>query len=123
MPVSTARFANVAFSNGSLPQGFLDRINKGQPISAPSDYNMSSLISGGYHTIKLPTPIEVHSGDNVIIAITYNTRVPLSWAYERTNITKNLITKPGQAYYYNGEWHDLYPYNRDIVGCIRAYLT
>lgn len=36
-PVKTARFANVAFSNGSLPQGFLERINKLQPISAPSD--------------------------------------------------------------------------------------
>lgn len=36
-PVKTARFANVAFSNGSLPAGFLERINKFQPISAPSD--------------------------------------------------------------------------------------
>ena len=29
-PVKTARFANVAFSNGSLPAGFLDRIQKQQ---------------------------------------------------------------------------------------------
>lgn len=36
-PVKTARFANVAFSNGSLPAGFLARISKFQPISAPSD--------------------------------------------------------------------------------------
>ena len=36
-PVKTARFANVAFSNGSLPAGFLSRIAKLQPISAPSD--------------------------------------------------------------------------------------
>lgn len=36
-PVKTARFANVAFSNGSLPAGFLDRIQKLQPLSAPSD--------------------------------------------------------------------------------------
>lgn len=36
-PVKTARFANVAFSNGSLPQGFLERIDRGQPLSAPSD--------------------------------------------------------------------------------------
>ena len=36
-PVKTARFANVAFSNGSLPAGFLERIQKLQPISAPSD--------------------------------------------------------------------------------------
>lgn len=36
-PVTTARFANVAFSNGSLPAGFLERISKKQPISAPND--------------------------------------------------------------------------------------
>ena len=36
-PVKTARFANVAFSNGSLPAGFLERIKKLQPLSAPSD--------------------------------------------------------------------------------------
>ena len=36
-PVKTARFANVAFSNGSLPAGFLARIAKLQPLSAPSD--------------------------------------------------------------------------------------
>ena len=34
---TTARFANVAFSNGSLPAGFLERIAKRQPLSAPSD--------------------------------------------------------------------------------------
>ena len=36
-PVKTARFANVAFSNGSLPAGFLERLDKIQPITAPSD--------------------------------------------------------------------------------------
>ena len=36
-PVKTARFANVAFSNGSLPAGFLARLQKLQPLSAPSD--------------------------------------------------------------------------------------
>ena len=36
-PVTTARFANVAFSNGSLPLSFLDRIMSKQPLVAPSD--------------------------------------------------------------------------------------
>ena len=36
-PFSTARFANVAFSDGSLPYGFLRRLEKRQPLSAPSD--------------------------------------------------------------------------------------
>lgn len=35
--VTTARFANVAFSNGSLPAGFLERLMKRQPLSSPSD--------------------------------------------------------------------------------------
>ncbi len=34
---STARFANVAFSDGSLPHGFLKRLQKRQPLSAPHD--------------------------------------------------------------------------------------
>ena len=36
-PISTARFANVAFSNGSLLAGFIDRIMKKQPLSSPND--------------------------------------------------------------------------------------
>jgi len=35
--ISTARFANVAFSDGSLLHGFYHRIQKRQPLSAPSD--------------------------------------------------------------------------------------
>lgn len=35
--VSTARFANVAFSDGSLLHGFNQRIQKKQPIVAPKD--------------------------------------------------------------------------------------
>ncbi len=37
MPVSTARFANVAFSDGSLLHGFNQRFAKRQPLSAPND--------------------------------------------------------------------------------------
>lgn len=37
LPISTARFANVAFSDGSLLHGFNQRFAKRQPISAPND--------------------------------------------------------------------------------------
>jgi FlaA1/EpsC-like NDP-sugar epimerase len=37
LPISTARFANVAFSDGSLLHGFNQRIQKRQPLSAPKD--------------------------------------------------------------------------------------
>ncbi|MCR5297875.1 MAG: polysaccharide biosynthesis protein [Paludibacteraceae bacterium] len=48
-PVTTARFANVAFSNGSLPAGWIERIMKKQPLVAPSDvrrYFVSPAESG-----------------------------------------------------------------------------
>ncbi|MCQ8869337.1 UDP-N-acetylglucosamine 4,6-dehydratase [Vibrio splendidus] len=37
MAISTARFANVAFSDGSLLHGFNQRLLKNQPIVAPND--------------------------------------------------------------------------------------
>ena len=37
IPITTARFANVAFSNGSLLSGYLERMLKKQPLSCPSD--------------------------------------------------------------------------------------
>lgn len=36
-PITTARFANVAFSNGSLLDGFIYRLMKRQPFSVPTD--------------------------------------------------------------------------------------
>ena len=47
--VSTARFANIAFSDGSLLHGFNQRIEKMQPIVAPNDvrrYFMTAKESG-----------------------------------------------------------------------------
>lgn len=49
MPISTARFANVAFSDGSLLHGFNQRFAKHQPIAAPNDvrrYFVTSQESG-----------------------------------------------------------------------------
>lgn len=37
IPVSMARFANVAFSDGSLLHGFTQRLMKRQPLAAPND--------------------------------------------------------------------------------------
>ncbi len=37
LPITTARFANVAFSNGSLLAGFIERVMKQQPLSCPND--------------------------------------------------------------------------------------
>lgn len=37
IPINSARFANVAFSNGSLLDGFQNRVSKHQPLSLPYD--------------------------------------------------------------------------------------
>ena len=37
LKITTARFANVAFSNGSLLYGYIERLHQRQPISCPSD--------------------------------------------------------------------------------------
>lgn len=37
LEATTARFANVAFSDGSLPDGWRRRLDKRQPLSAPQD--------------------------------------------------------------------------------------
>jgi len=49
LPITTARFANVAFSNGSLLFGFMERLMKKQPLSSPIDikrYFLSPKESG-----------------------------------------------------------------------------
>jgi FlaA1/EpsC-like NDP-sugar epimerase len=49
MKITTARFANVAFSNGSLLAGFIERLMKQQPLSCPADvkrYFVSPVESG-----------------------------------------------------------------------------
>lgn len=67
LPISTARFANVAFSDGSLLHGFNQRFAKGQPISAPNDVRryfvtpqesgelcLMSTLTGGNRDIYFP---------------------------------------------------------------------
>ncbi len=63
LPIKTARFANVAFSNGSLPLGFLERLNKQQPWSCPRGirrFFVSPLESG---ELCLMASIMGESGD------------------------------------------------------------
>jgi FlaA1/EpsC-like NDP-sugar epimerase len=65
LPIKTARFANVAFSNGSLPLGFLDRLAKRQPWSCPQGikrFFVSPIESG---ELCLMASIMGESGDVV----------------------------------------------------------
>ncbi len=65
LPIKTARFANVAFSNGSLPIGWLNRLAKGQPLSCPLGirrFFVSPIESG---ELCLIASIVAESGDIV----------------------------------------------------------
>ena len=88
--VSTARFANVAFSDGSLLHGFNNRFLRGQPISAPRDIeryfltqqesgelSLMSALFGDRHEIFFPK-------DDVSLKLT-----------KFTDITSKFLLKKG----------------------------
>ena len=43
--VTTARFANVAFSNGSLPDGWIHRLQKKQPLVSPEESGQICMLA------------------------------------------------------------------------------
>ena len=63
LKITTARFANVAFSNGSLLYGYLERLLQRQPISCPSDIKRFFVSPEESGEICLLTCILGNSGD------------------------------------------------------------
>ncbi len=63
LKITTARFANVAFSNGSLLYGYLERLIQRQPISCPSDVKRFFVSPEESGEICLITSILGKSGD------------------------------------------------------------
>lgn len=61
--ISTARFANVAFSDGSLLHGFNQRIEKRQPIVAPNDIKRYFVVPKEAGELCLMSCIFGHNGD------------------------------------------------------------
>lgn len=114
-PVKTARFANVAFSNGSLPAGFLARISKLQPISAPSDVKryfvspeesgqicMLACILGGNREIFFPKLFEkqMMSFDSIAIhLLEEHGYQPLECSSDQEAIDKSIDLKNGSRFY------------------------
>ena len=70
--VTTARFANVAFSNGSLLYGYVERLFQGQPISCPSDVKRFFVSPSESGEICLITCILGNSGDIFFPKLTKN---------------------------------------------------
>ena len=117
--ISTARFANVAFSDGSLLAGFDNRIKKSQPIAAPNDVKryfltsqesgelcLLSCLLGKSNEIFFP---KLNEELNLItfseIALRYLTSLgyqPLICSSEkeaRSNISKNISIKQWPCYF------------------------
>lgn len=109
---STARFANVAFSNGSLLKAFWDRLDRGQPLSAPSNIKrffitheeaarlcLLEALAGPKGTIAIPrAPGEIELTSFVNVA----TNVLASRGYEPLlceSEEEARATKPS-----NGKW-------------------
>ena len=63
LKITTARFANVAFSNGSLLYGYIERLLQRQPISCPSDVERFFVSPEESGEICLVTSILGNSGD------------------------------------------------------------
>ncbi len=63
LKITTARFANVAFSNGSLLYGYIERLLQRQPISCPSDIKRFFVSPEESGQICLLTCILGNSGD------------------------------------------------------------
>ncbi len=63
LKITTARFANVAFSNGSLLYGYIERLLQRQPISCPSDVKRFFVSPEESGEICLLTSIMGNSGD------------------------------------------------------------
>ena len=114
-PVSTARFANVAFSDGSLLHGFRQRLLKGQPLSAPTDVKryfvspeesgqlcLLSALLGDNRDIffpKLDSVLHMESFDaiatNFLESLGYKARI-----CESEDEARRLAKEPGR----NNEW-------------------
>ena len=70
--ITTARFANVAFSNGSLLYGYMERLLQRQPISCPSDVKRFFVSPEESGEICLLTCILGNSGDIYFPKLTEN---------------------------------------------------
>ena len=90
LPVKTARFANVAFSNGSLPFGFLQRLQKRQPWACPLDIQRFFVSPGESGELCLLASVIGESGDIVFPKLN-----PTSDMITFTQIAKDLLSELG----------------------------
>lgn len=92
IPISTARFANVAFSDGSLLHGFNQRISKRQPIVAPNDVERFFVTPEESGELCLMSCIFGHAGDTFFPKLTESFRLtPMRKIAERYLEVNDLV--------------------------------
>ncbi|MBT0812559.1 polysaccharide biosynthesis protein [Litoribacter ruber] len=87
--ITTARFANVAFSNGSLLDGYIYRIKNNQPLSCPEDIKRYFLSQQESGQLCLLATIFGQSGDVFFPKLNENQLVSFK------SITEALIKELG----------------------------
>ena len=90
-PVKTARFANVAFSRGSLPDGFLKRLAKQQPLSAPKDIRRYFVSPAEAGEICLLACVVAGTGQIIFPKLEADSQVTF------TDIAEKLLAELGYA--------------------------
>jgi len=96
---SAARFANVAFSDGSLLDGFLHRISKHQPLAGPSDVRRYFISAREAGELCLLTASLAESGEIFVPRIL---REPDAMRFDE--IAASIV----RAFGYEPSWHDSY---------------
>ena len=86
LDTSTTRFANVAFSNGSLLQSFSTRYEKKEPIPAPMDIKRYFVSHAEAAQICILASIDIDSGDILVPKINSNFEI-----YPILDVAKNFI--------------------------------
>jgi FlaA1/EpsC-like NDP-sugar epimerase len=104
--VSTARFANVAFSNGSLLYGFINRLNKKQPLSCPEDIKRFFVTPEQSGQICLLATFLGESGDIFFPKLDFNK----DQVYFK-NIALNFLKEKGLEPVYFGSEKEAKNYN------------
>jgi UDP-N-acetylglucosamine 4,6-dehydratase len=91
--ISTARFANVAFSDGSLLHGFNQRIQKRQPLVAPNDIKRYFVVSQESGELCLMSCIFGENRDIFFPKLNENLHL-ITFAEIATNYLKQLGYEP-----------------------------
>lgn len=91
LPTSTTRFANVAFSNGSLLESFPIRYEKGEPIPAPMGIERYFISHKEAAQICILASLEIDSGDILVPKNNSNFEIyPIIEVAKNYIISKNL---------------------------------